>query len=131
MRLDEARWRVVLSMSTPPLLVAMAWGADLVGAPVFLTLALAALAALLGYVALFDYAKAISIDDTGIERLCILRRQRTPWEDVAGITRPRNRGLVLVTSSGKRRILLDRRLDDQELALLRAQPRMKSIKSDL
>ncbi|MGA8038758.1 MAG: hypothetical protein WCA93_01480 [Acidimicrobiia bacterium] len=118
-------------MVTPPLLVAMAWGSELVDAPVLLSLALAGLAALLGYVALFDYARSIEIGETGVDRICILRRQHTPWDDIAVIARPRGRGLVLVTTSGKSRILLDRRLEGDELELFRAQLHRLDIDSDL
>lgn len=131
MRLDESRWRLVLSLVTPPLLVAMAWISELVDAPVFLSLALAGLAALLGYVALFDYARSIEVGEHGVDRICILRRQHTPWDDIAVIARPRGKGLVLVTKSGKSRVLLDRRLEDDELSLFRKRLGQMDVDSDL
>jgi hypothetical protein len=121
LRLNESRLRVAMSLATPPLLVALAWGAWALEAPRLVVAGLAVLAALLGYVAIFDFPLAIEVDSEGIHRVCLIRRQTEPWEDIAAVVQPRQKGLVLVTTSRKRHILLDRSLEEGELGLLRTE----------
>jgi hypothetical protein len=130
LKLKESKPRVALSVATPPLLLIMAWGSWAVEAPMWLTAILAVLAALLGYVVAFDFPLAIEVDGEGIHRLCLLRRQLLKWDDIAGIVQPRKRGLVLVTEDRKRRILLDRGFDEGELDLLRAQARLRNVRTE-
>lgn len=130
MRLAESKLRVALSLATPPLLLLIAWGALAVEAPLLVTALLAGLAALLGYVAAFDFPTAIEVDGRGIHRLCVLRRQVLKWDDIVGIVQPRKRGLVLVTKDRKRRILLDRALEEGELDLLRTQARLRNVNAE-
>jgi hypothetical protein len=128
LRLGESRLRVALSLATPPLLVILAWVAWLVDAPMVVVAVLAVLAALLGYVAVFDFPLAIEVDADGIHRVSLLRRQLTPWSEIASIAQPRKKGLMLVTSDDKRHILLDRAMGDGELDLLRAQARLRDVR---
>jgi hypothetical protein len=128
--LDEARWRVFLSLATPPLLVGMATLAYVVEAPVLFSLVLAVLALFLGYVALFDYARAVEIDEEGVSRICVLRRERIPWTEIAAIVQSGRRGLVLVTRHRKRRVLLDRGLIGTEHERLRAQTRIHGVEGE-
>lgn len=127
LRLGESRLRIALSLATPPLLVLLAWGSWLIEAPMAVVAVLAVLAALLGYVAAFDFPLAIEIDADGIHRVSLLRRQLMPWSDIASIAQPRRNGLVLVTTDQKRHILLDRAMEDGELDLLRAQARLRDV----
>jgi hypothetical protein len=127
LRLGESRSRIALSLATPPLLVLLAWVAWLVEAPMLVVTVLAVLAAVLGYVAVFDFPLAIEVDAEGVHRVCLLRRQLTRWGDIASITQPRKSGLVLVTTGQKRLILVDRALEDGELDLLRAQARLREV----
>jgi hypothetical protein len=128
LRLGESRLRIALSLATPPLLVLLAWVSWLVAAPVVVVAVLAVLAALLGYVAAFDFPLAIEVDADGIHRISLLRRQLTPWSEIASITRPRKKGLILVTNDDKRHILLDRAMGNGELDLLREQARLRDIR---
>jgi predicted membrane-bound spermidine synthase len=128
--LDEARWRVFLSLATPPLLVGMAALAYVVEAPALFSLVLALLALVLGYVALFDYARAVEIDQSGVTRICVLRRETIPWEEVAAIVQSGRRGLVLVTRHRKRRVLLDRGLIGTEDERLREQTRLHGVEGE-
>lgn len=121
MRLSESRLRVVLSIATPPLLLTMAWGSWAVEAPLLVTGFFAVMTAGLGYVTAFDFATAIEVNDSGVHRICLLRRQLLPWDEISGIVQPRKRGLVLITRDRKRHILLDRYLEEGELDLLRTQ----------
>lgn len=127
LRLNESRLRIALSVATPPLLLVMAWGSWAVEAPVLLTGFFAVMTAVLGYVAAWDFPTAIDVDSSGIHRICFLRRQLLPWDDIAGIVQPGKRGLVLVTEDRKRHILLDRFLAEGELDLLRAQARLREV----
>lgn len=127
LRLGESRLRIALSLATPPLLVLLAWVSWLVAAPMAVVAVLAVLAALLGYVAAFDFPLAIEVDATGINRVSLLRRQLTPWSEIASLAQPRNKGLILVTHDDKRHILLDRAMGTDELDLLRAQARLRDI----
>ena len=127
LRLGESRLRIALSLATPPLLVLLAWGAWLVHAPLAVTAVLAVLAALLGYVAVFDFPLAIEVDAAGIHRVSLLRRHLLAWGDIASIGQPRRSGLVLVTTDQKRHILLDRAVEEDELDLLRAQARLRDV----
>jgi hypothetical protein len=128
LRLGESRLRVALSLATPPLLVILAWVAWLVDAPMVVVAVLAVLAALLGYVAVFDFPLAIEVDADGIHRVSLLRRQLTTWGEIASIAQPRKKGLILVTNDDKRHILLDRAMGNGELDLLRAQARLRDIR---
>lgn len=128
LRLSESRLRIALSVATPPLLLAAAWGSWAVDASVFLTALLALLTAGLGYVAAFDFPIAVDVDSSGIHRICLLRRQLVAWDDIAAIVQPRNRGLIVVTEDRKRHILLDRFLEAGELDLLRAQAQLRDVK---
>ena len=127
LRLSESRLRVAMSLATPPLLVLLAWGAWALEAPSLVVAGLALLAAVLGYVAVFDFPLAIEVDSEGIHRVCLVRRQTEPWDDIAAIVQPRQRGLVLVTTNRKRHILLDRSLEEGELDLLRTQVGLRDV----
>jgi hypothetical protein len=127
LRLGESRLRIALSLATPPLLVVLGWVSWLVEAPMGVVGVLAVLAALLGYVAAFDFPLAIEVDADGIHRVSLLRRQLTPWGDIASISQPRKNGLILVTNDDKRHILLDRAISEGELDLLRAQARLRDV----
>ncbi|MGH8951988.1 MAG: hypothetical protein ACRDX9_11240 [Acidimicrobiia bacterium] len=128
--LHESRLRVAMSLATPPLLVALAWGAWALEAPTLVVVGLALLAAFLGYVAIFDFPLAVEVDSEGIHRICLVRRQNDPWDDIAGIVQPKQRGLVLVTTDRKRHILLDRSLEEDELDLLRTQVGLRDVQVD-
>ena len=127
LRLSESWPRVALSLATPPLLVLLAWGSWLIETPMAVVAVLAILAALLGYVAVFDFPLAIEVDAEGIRRVSLLRRQLLPWSEIASIVQPRKSGLVVVTTNRKRHILLDRALEEGELDLLRAQARLRDV----
>ncbi|MGH8914407.1 MAG: hypothetical protein ACRDZM_07825 [Acidimicrobiia bacterium] len=129
--LRESRVRVALAIVTPPLLLLLALGSWAVEAPLALTAILAGLTALLGYVVAFDFPLAIEIDGEGIHHACLLRRRLSRWDDITAIVQPRKRGLVLVTNDRKRRILLDRALDEPELDQLRTVARSREIDFDL
>ncbi|HEY4606398.1 MAG TPA: PH domain-containing protein [Acidimicrobiia bacterium] len=128
LKLGESRLRIALSVATPPLLVFLAWGSWAVDAPSLVTWVLVVLIVLLGYVVAFDFALAIEVDANGIHRRCLLRRQLIPWGEIAGIVQPGRRGLVVVTDNRKRHVLLDRRLEEGERDLLRAQAQLRDVK---
>lgn len=127
LRLSESRLRVALSLATPPLLVLVAWGAWAIDSPPLAVAVLALLAAGLGYVAAFDLPLAIEIGDDGMSRICLVRRQLIPWNEIASIAQPRKSGLLLVTTAKKRHILLDRALEPAELDLIRSQARLREV----
>ena len=131
MRLPESRLRVILSIASPPSLLVLVWGAWAVDAawPVIAILAL--LAVLLGYVIAFDFPVAVEFDETGVHRACLLRRHTLPWGTIAAIVQPRKRGLLLITEDRKRHSLLDRRLHDDELDLLRDEAEMRGVRVEL
>jgi hypothetical protein len=53
------------------------------------------------------------------------------WEDLAAIVRPRKRGIIAVGKDHKRHILIDRRLDDDELATLHQRAESKEVRVEL
>lgn len=128
MRIPESRFRVILSMAAPPSLLVLVWGAWEVDAAWPVTAILAVLAVLLGYVILFDFPVALELDESGVHRACLLRRHTVPWDAIAAIVQPRRRGLLLITEDRKRHSLLDRRLDDDELDLLRDEAEMRGVR---
>jgi hypothetical protein len=127
----EATWRVVLSMTTPPLSVLMAVLAFVVGAPPWTWIGLGSIASLLGYVALFDYAHAVELDDEGIRRMCPLRTESIPWDRVAAIVKPGRRSLLLITASRQRRVLIDRGLTSLERERLRDHIRRHGVTGEI
>ena len=131
MRIRESRWRAGLSLVTPPLLVIMAWGAYVVDAPIAVTGVLATLAALLGYVVVFDFPFSIDIDDEGIQRNGLIRDQLIEWGQIELISRPKRRGVTAVIKSGKQVILIDRGLDSAEVDLIETQARLRDVETDL
>lgn len=117
-------------MATPLLLLLLAWGAVIVEAPVAVPVTLILLATALGYIALFDFAVAVDVDDTGITRRCLLRRQHMPWGEIEAVVKPRRRGLIVVTRDRRRRILLDRGLEEDELNRLRSELKRRNLRAD-
>ncbi len=131
MTIDESRWRVGLSLATPVILLFLAWGAVVVDMPTPVPIVLAVLALFLGYIALFDFAISVEVDERGIQRRCLFRRQLTIWDDAAAIVQPRKRGLVLVTNDRKQRVLVDRTLEEGELTRLRAEAERRGLRVDV
>lgn len=127
LRLRESWPRVVLSLATPPLLVLLAWGAWALQAHPIVVAVLAVLAAALGYVAAVDFPLAVEVEKEGIRRICVLRRHLIPWAEIDSITRSRRTGLLVVTTDGRRHVLVDRSLDESELSLLRAQAGQREV----
>ena len=131
MRLRESRFRAVVSMVTPPLLVAIALGAFVVDAPSLLTVAVLILAVFLGYSVLFDFPLSVDLDDKGIHRNSLLRQQTLHWDDIEGIAKVRSKGAMAVTKSGKKLILVDRALKESEVDLLEAEARRRDVRTGL
>jgi hypothetical protein len=131
MRLKESTLRAGMSMLTPPLLLAIAWGAFVVDAPPLLTVAVVIVAVVLGYTVLFDFPLSIDLDDEGIHRNSLLRRQSLHWDQIEGIVKVRRKGLMAVTKSGKKLILLDRTLKDSEVELLETKAQHRDVKTGL
>ncbi|HEY7468628.1 MAG TPA: PH domain-containing protein [Acidimicrobiia bacterium] len=130
-RFPESRLRVALSLLTPPSMLLMAWGAWVIGAAWPVTVLLGLFALFLGYVVVFDFTTAVEISDTGLTRVSLLRRHVMRWEDLAAIVRPRKRGIIAVGKDHKRHILIDRRLDDDELATLHQRAESKEVRVEL
>jgi hypothetical protein len=114
LRISESTIRVVLALTTPPLLLAMALLTLAVGSPIAVPIVFGVLGTLLGSVVVFDYPLAIEVDEKGLVRVCLLRHHSLPWEEIGAIVKPRRRGLVLVTTDRKRHVLVDRILDPDE-----------------
>ena len=119
MRIPESKVRVALAVLTPPMLLGMALLTLAVQSPLPVPIVFGILGTLLGAVVIFDYPIAIELNDNGLVRICLLRHHRLSWDDIAAIVKPRRRGLVLVTNSRKRHVLIDRILEpDERLRLL-------------
>jgi hypothetical protein len=131
LRIKESKLRAGLSIATPPLLLIMGLGVAGVDGPLLVALVCTFLATVLGYVMLWDFPLSIDIDESGIQRNCVLRRDLLEWDDLEGITRARRRGVTAVTKSGKQKILIDRHLDDSETDLLETQAQLRGVKTVL
>lgn len=116
---------------TPPLLVLMAWGGYLVDSPTVVTAVLTILAAVLGYVVVIDFPFSIDIDDEGVRRNGLIRSQLIEWDQIDRIAKLRGRGVTATTKSGKRLVLIDRRLDPSEVDLIETQARLRDVTTDL
>lgn len=114
MRIAESKIRVALAVLTPPMLLGMALLTLAVQSPVPVPVVFGILGTVLGAVVIFDYPIAIEVNDMGIVRVCLLRHHRLSWDEIAAIIKPRRRGLVLVTNSRKRHVLIDRILEPDE-----------------
>lgn len=131
MRISESALRVILALATPPLLLAMALLTLTVGSPIAVPIVFGALGTLLGAVVVFDYPLAVEVNANGLVRVCLLRHHSVSWEDIAAIVKPRRRGLVLVTTSRKRHVLVDRILDPDERNRLLAEGERHDIQIGL
>lgn len=119
MRIKESRIRVVLALTAPPLLAALALLTWIVEAPTTVPVVFGVLAALLTIVVVYDYPLAIELTPDSLQRLCLFRRHILPWDEVAAIIKPRRRGLIVVTRGRKKHVLIDRILNESErLALM-------------
>lgn len=89
---------------TPLVLVALGAAALLDGrgpAIVPLVLVLVGLAA--GLVAVGDMPRRVEFDRTGLTRVCLLRRQRVPWERIVAIERSRPSSTTVARNLAERR----------------------------
>ena len=116
---------------TPPLLVLMAWGGYLIDSAPAVTAALAILAGVLGWVVVIDFPFSIDIDDEGVRRNGLIRSQLIEWDQIDRIAKLRGRGVTAITKSGKRLVLIDRRLDPDEVDLIETQARLRDVRTDL
>ena len=114
MTLSESRLRVGLSLSTPPLLLALALIVWTGGVSGWVAGGLVLVSLISGWFVLFDFAISIILDTHGIIRRCLARDHVIEWTAIDRITRRPRRGLVLVTGDGEHHILIDRKLDDSE-----------------
>lgn len=87
LRIKESKLRSPLSVATPPLLLIMGLGVAGVDGPLLVVLICVFLATVLGYVMLWDFPLSIDVDERGIQRNCLLRRDLLQWDDLEGITR--------------------------------------------
>ncbi len=83
---------IALSAASPALLLGLgAWGIIGAGQVRTLPLVLVVLGIGLALVAAFDVPFRIIVDDDGVTRRCLLRRQRFAWDDVVAFRRPQPR----------------------------------------
>ncbi len=128
--IKESTFRMVLSISAPLLLAAIAvvtWQAT---GPLWVVIVLVAVSVILALFVLFDFALSIELTDTGIVRRCPARTHEIEWGDIAKLAHPRRRGLVAVTESGRHHILIDRKLEASELDVLGTQARLHQVGFD-
>lgn len=113
-RIRESAVRVGLALVAPPLLAGLALLTWTVLAPPAVPIVFAIFSVLLAIVVMFDFPLAIELGPTGLTRLCLLRRHTLLWEDIAVIIKPKRRGLLIVTKSRKKHVLIDRILEESE-----------------
>lgn len=118
MRIRESKLRVILAVVTPPLLLGMALLTLAVDSPIAVPITFGILGTYLAITVLFDFPLALRIDESGLERVSLLRRHTVPWDEVGAIVKPRRRGLLLVTTARKKFVLIDRILEADERNLL-------------
>lgn len=83
---------VVLSALSPLVLLTLGiWGLSRAGEFRVLPSILLATGAILAVVAALDVPVKIRLDEAGVHRRCLLRRQVLAWDDVLGLRRPRTR----------------------------------------
>jgi hypothetical protein len=105
-------------MSGPVLLIGLAVLVGVGGAELWLPLALGVTGLALGWFALFDFTTSVLVDENGISLIYPARRRLLAWDGIERLFNPRRRGLVAVTTSGQHHILIDRKLDPEELDAL-------------
>jgi hypothetical protein len=99
---------------TPPMMLGMALLTLAVDSPAAVPITFGLIGTFLGVIVLFDFPIAVDLAEDYLVRVCFLRHQRIPWDDVGAIIKPRRRGLVLVTTRRKRHVLVDRILEPEE-----------------
>lgn len=106
--------RIGLALLAPPLLAGLALLTWTVAAPPAIPIVCTILSVLLAMVVMFDFPLGIELSPTGLTRLCLFRRHTLKWEDIAVIIKPNRRGLLVVTKSRRKHVLIDRILDQSE-----------------
>ena len=101
MTLSESRLRVGLSLSTPPLLLALALAVWTGGVSGWVAGGLVLVSPISGWFVLFDFATSIILDTDGIIRRFIARNHVIEWAAIDRIMRRPRHGLVLVTGDGE------------------------------
>lgn len=114
MRIPESKIRVVLALITPPLLIGMAVLTLIVESPLAVPIVFGGLGTVLAAIVIFDFPLAVETDDTGLTRICLMRHPTVPYRDISVIIKPRRRGLLLIKTSRKRSVLIDRILEADE-----------------
>ncbi len=83
---------VALSALSPLVLLTLGiWGLSRAGELRILPTILFAIGVILAVVAALDVPLKIRLDEAGVHRRCLLRRQVLAWDDVLGLRRPRTR----------------------------------------
>lgn len=113
-RIKESTMRVGLALLAPPLLAGLALLAWTVQAPTAVPIIFGVISIMLSTVVLLDFPLAIELTPTGLTRHCLLRRHSLAWDDIAAIIKPKRRGLLIVTKSRKKHVLIDRILEESE-----------------
>lgn len=114
MRIPESKVRVSFAVIMPPLLLALAILSLSVKSPIAVPIVFGTLGTILAVIVLFDFPIALETTDDGLSRICMLRHQRVPWEDISVIIKPRRSGLIMIKTNRKRYVLLDRILEADE-----------------
>jgi hypothetical protein len=135
---------VITSLISPTILLGLGIFGLTAGSANAVALVLTVLGALLALVTLLDYPQRVEFHETGIDRVCLLRRHRLRWEDVRAIERARGTllsyvrlrnagdeptaprapsgGLVARGPKGRRWLLCDR---------IESQPEFDAIKAEI
>lgn len=118
MLFEESKLRVAVSLSAPVLLIVLAILMVIGGAGIWLALFFGVVGLVLAWFVLFDFTTSVFVDDSGIALIYPARRRVLAWDSIERMFNPRRRGLVAVTTSGEHHILIDRKLDPDELDAL-------------
>lgn len=114
MRIPESKIRVMLALATPPLLIGLAILTLAVDSPLTVPVVFGIFGSVLAAIVLFDFPLALQTTDQGLIRICLVRHQQIPWNEVSVIIKPRRRGLILIKTNRKRYVLVDRILESSE-----------------
>jgi hypothetical protein len=85
-----ASWRgAITSLLSPAVLLGLGLAGILIGDANVVAIVLAVIGLVLAAIVVLDYPQRVEFHAAGIDRVCLLRRHRMPWQDIRAIQRAR------------------------------------------